>query len=91
MNDDGDIVDWPVDRPCFARPFSGHPGGSVNVIFADGHGDSLSPDIEYRVYQQLLTTHGAKCVDPGVEKSASPTTEIQAIRAAPLLSESDFD
>lgn len=91
MNDDGDTVNWPVNQPCFARPNSTHPSGSVNVIFADGHGDSLSPDIEYVVYQQLLTTHGAKCVDPGVPPSDNPTPEIQIFRDLPLLSESDFD
>lgn len=91
MNDDGDLVNWPVDTPCYARPFSNHPSGSFNVVFADGHGDALSPNIDYKVYQRLMTPHGAKCVDPAVEKTDSPTAEIEMIRQLPMLSESDYD
>ena len=36
----------------------------MNVTFCDGHGQFLRDDIDYTVYQQLMTTNGRKCVDP---------------------------
>jgi len=91
LNDDADIVTWPSDVPCFARPYSNHSGGAFNVVFADGHGGSINPDIDYMVYQALLTSHGAKCIDPGVASGDSPTGEITLFRQRAPLSESDFD
>jgi prepilin-type N-terminal cleavage/methylation domain-containing protein/prepilin-type processing-associated H-X9-DG protein len=43
----------------FARPASTHPE-SVNATFADGSVKPLNMNIEYRVYQQLMTPNGAK-------------------------------
>ena len=40
------------------RPSSNHPGGAVNVIFCDGSGKSLSPQIDPGVYARLLTPNG---------------------------------
>lgn len=40
------------------RPSSNHPGGAVNVIFCDGSGKSLSPEIDPGVYSRLLTPDG---------------------------------
>jgi prepilin-type processing-associated H-X9-DG protein len=37
-----------------ARPSSGHTGG-VNAVFADGHTQFLNEDIEYTIYQALMT------------------------------------
>ena len=37
-----------------ARPSSGHNGG-VNAVFADGHTQFLNEDIEYTIYQALMT------------------------------------
>ena len=42
-----------------ARPSSQHPTG-VNVAFADGHVNFMREDIDYYVYQQLMTPHGKK-------------------------------
>lgn len=94
FNDDGnnDGVapgQWPANQPCFARPYSLHSGGGINTIFADGHGDSLSNQLDYIVYQQLLTTHGAKCIDPANPNDT--TGAIDAFRAAPPLSEADLE
>jgi hypothetical protein len=58
------------------------------VIFADGHGSSLQPTIDYLVYQQLLTPNGAKCVDPS-DWNTIPAA-INAYRKAPLISEKDI-
>jgi prepilin-type N-terminal cleavage/methylation domain-containing protein/prepilin-type processing-associated H-X9-DG protein len=37
-----------------ARPSSGHNGG-VNAVFADGHTQFLNENIEYTIYQALMT------------------------------------
>ncbi len=63
FNFEPDQLQFSESAACYARPNSNHPGDSFNVIFADGHGSSINPDIEYVVYQQLLTSHGAKCLD----------------------------
>ncbi|QDT29949.1 DUF1559 family PulG-like putative transporter [Gimesia panareensis] len=42
------------------RPSSNHPGGAVNVIFCDGSGKWLTPEIDPRVYARLLTPAGEK-------------------------------
>ena len=39
------------------RPSSNHPGG-VNVVFADSHGRFLSDEVDYHVYQHLMTPNG---------------------------------
>lgn len=52
----------------YARPAGAHPE-VFNVVFAGGAAKAISQDIEYRVYQQLMTPNGAKAValdDPGV-------------------------
>ena len=46
----------------FARPASNHPGVFV-VAFAGGAVKAISNEIDYRVYQQLLTPNGAKAAD----------------------------
>ena len=86
-----DVVAFETAIPSFARPDSNHPGG-VNVVFMDGHGQFLREDIDYIVYQQLLTSNGRKCVDPanwGNELMA-PNGIIYQFRAAPPLSETDY-
>ncbi len=42
-----------------ARPSSLHTGG-VNIVFADNSATFLRDDIDYHVYQQLMTPHGAR-------------------------------
>ena len=46
-----------------ARPSSFHSGG-VNIHFADGSGQFLSENVDYRVYQQLMTPHGLQSDAP---------------------------
>jgi prepilin-type processing-associated H-X9-DG protein len=79
--------------PRFARPASNHPNG-VNAAFCDGHTDFVRDNIEYVVYQQLLTANGRKCVDPrdnlaGV-KPTDPNHAIHKFRIAPPLAEEDY-
>jgi prepilin-type processing-associated H-X9-DG protein len=42
-----------------ARPSSGHNGG-VNAVFADGHTQFLNEEIEYTIYQALMTPDTSK-------------------------------
>lgn len=46
-----------------ARPSSNHPG-IVEVGFADGRTSSLTDNLSYHVYQQLMTPHGTKSSMP---------------------------
>ncbi len=45
----------------YARPAGAHPDLFM-VAFCGGNTGSVRSDIDYRVYQQLLTPNGAKCV-----------------------------
>ena len=76
--------------PRFARPASNHSGG-VNVVFADGHTYFLRDDIDYLVYQRLLTTNSKKCVDPeDWTANLNIGDPIDVFRKAPVLSETDY-
>jgi prepilin-type N-terminal cleavage/methylation domain-containing protein/prepilin-type processing-associated H-X9-DG protein len=81
----------PANETLFARPASNHSGG-VNVVFADGHTQFLREDIDYLVYQRLLTSNGKKCVDPRDwgDPIGSTPVDIVDFRRAPVLSESDY-
>ena len=59
-----DAANRPQDLK-YARPSSRH-GGGVVVIFCDGHGRFLSEDIDYRVYQHLMTPDSRAAGVPGV-------------------------
>lgn len=83
-----DIVDFDPTLPRFARPGSSH-GSGANVAFCDGHGTYLRDDIDYVVYQQLMTPNGRKCVDP--TNWSNTGTPINEYRNAPPLNEKDFE
>lgn len=77
--------------PRFARPASAH-GNGVNVTFCDGHGMFLRDDIDYTVYQRLMTTNGKKCVDPiKWTNSLSAGQPIYIFRNKPPLSNQDYE
>jgi prepilin-type processing-associated H-X9-DG protein len=81
---------YPATIPRYARPASAHSGG-VNVAFCDGHGDFLRDDIDYKVYHQLLTANGRKCVDPSAhDKDTAPGGSIYLFRIGPPLAEKDY-
>ena len=48
---------------AFRRPASSHPELFLTV-FVGGNTRAISENLDYRVYQQLLTSKGAKAIDP---------------------------
>jgi prepilin-type N-terminal cleavage/methylation domain-containing protein/prepilin-type processing-associated H-X9-DG protein len=84
-----DATSFDPRSPNFARPASGH-GNGVNVAYCDGHSGFLREDIDYIVYQQLLTPNGRKCADPKDPTANPPSPAIQAFQNAPPLAEQDF-
>ncbi len=64
INQCTDAADRPQDLK-YARPSSRH-GDGVVVIFCDGYGRFLSEDIDYRVYQHLMTPDSRAAGVPGV-------------------------
>ncbi len=80
---------WPPQQTEFARPASNHSGG-VNVVFAGGNTRFIADDIDYLVYQRLLTTNGKKCVDPIAWTPVNLDDPIDIFRKAPVLSETDY-
>lgn len=79
--------------PYFARPASAH-GSGANVAFCDGHTQLLRDDIDYTVYQRLMTAYGGKCDDPASQRGSNPPPlpdVIRQFRTAPPLSNQDFE
>lgn len=75
-------------RPQFyARPASSHPE-VFNVTFAGGNARSINQNIEYRVYQQLMTPNGAKA-DALDYTNADEQSKMKAFMNPPLA-ESDY-
>jgi len=83
-----DLVTFDPTMPRFARPASSHSNG-VNVAFCDGHGSFLSNDIDYVIYQQLLTPNGRKCVNPNKNDDTGPA--MTGFKTAPPLNQNDFE
>lgn len=77
--------------PYYARPASNHPGGVINVIYADNHAGTLSPEIDYVVFQQIMTPNGRDCVNP-VDWTADTANgePIDVFRRSTPVSESDL-
>jgi prepilin-type processing-associated H-X9-DG protein len=92
VSDDAYTLDPVFDpnSPRFARPASNH-GGGVNVVYCDGHAQFMAENIEYVVYQQLLTANGRKCVDPrDHDANLNPGQSIHTFRNARPLSQQDY-
>lgn len=87
FSNDGNAGGFPIDSPEFARPASAHAAGSFNTIFVDGHAQAIAADIDYTVYQRLMTPNGRECVDP---EDHDDLTVISGFRNLAPLSESDF-
>ena len=64
----GDKNNTTANDIIHARPASNHPGICV-FTFCDGHIRTLSEDIDYRVYKQLMTPNGG---NTGVITSPPP-------------------
>jgi prepilin-type processing-associated H-X9-DG protein len=82
-----DLIDFPFATPQYARPASSHSGG-VNAAFCDGNVRFVRDDVDYIVYQALLTPNGRKCVDPTIWNP--PPVPIVTFRSAPPLSEEAY-
>ena len=88
VEDDSDAGVYDSTTAEYARPASAHPGGICNAGFAGGNAKALKADIDYTVYQRLLTTDGTKCVDPDSHTPVSAT--ITTFRTLPPLAADDF-
>lgn len=86
-----DILEFNRLLPCFARPYARHAGNYFNVVYADSHGSSINPDIDYVVYQQIMTPRGSKCVDPHAKRGDSPSEAILEFRTQRPISDDDLD
>lgn len=71
----------------YARPASEH-NAVFNVVFAGGNGKAVSQDIEYRVYQQLMTPDGAKA--DALDYTGNDEKQIMLQFMTPPLAESDY-
>ena len=74
--------------PYYARPASNHLGGVFNVVMASGASRSIEPDIDYVVWQALMTPEGRECVNPRDHDNTAGA--ITTFRNAAPLSASDF-
>ena len=74
INRCGDLEDRPHDIR-YARPSSYHPGGVI-AAFCDGHTQFISDEIDYIVYQHLMTPDdkGAELPRATINLDASPPT-----------------
>ncbi len=72
----------------YARPASAHPG-TFNVVFVGGNTKIINESIAYRVYQQLMTPKGAKCVWPQSPNATMPPAFYNS-DPTQQLSDSDF-
>jgi prepilin-type N-terminal cleavage/methylation domain-containing protein len=86
-----EAADFRPDKPWYARPAANHPAGVFNVVFADGSGRNLAPEIDYDVYQRLLTPNGRKCVDPLNPNADPPSADIQYFRSLAPLSDANLN
>jgi prepilin-type N-terminal cleavage/methylation domain-containing protein/prepilin-type processing-associated H-X9-DG protein len=85
-----ELVDFTTEFPRFARPSSPH-GSGFNAAFCDGHNEFIRDNIDYIVYQQLMTPVGRKCVDPADPTGSGSTgPAITEFRNAPPLAEDSY-
>lgn len=75
-----------VDPKFYARPSSYHPGGVI-ATFCDGHSQFINEQIDYLVYQLLMTPDGANALVAGNDVAPSPVPDW---RTTPLK-EGDLD
>jgi hypothetical protein len=88
INDDPTPPPTDFRSEAYARPSSAHPDLFI-VSMAGGSVRSIRADIEYRVYQQLLTPNGKKCKWTGGPNDTMPNAFYNADPTA-QLKESDL-
>lgn len=79
---------------AFRRPASAHPG-AFNVVFAGGNTRAINEQIEYLVYQQLMTPKGKKAVwkqgsNPPVPEVAKNPSDPRMSFMAKTFSDADY-
>jgi len=79
----------PVSRVAFARPGSAHPDVFLTV-FAGGNTGQISNNIDYSVYQRLMTPYGSKVVDPLNPGDTAPNSPIGLLRQLPTPADSEY-
>lgn len=88
--DDDTTIDYAADGERFARPASVHPEVFI-AAFCGGNTKEISENIDYKVYQQLMTPNGQKVAladDPGsLIENLLPGTDSFML---PPLNESDY-
>jgi prepilin-type N-terminal cleavage/methylation domain-containing protein/prepilin-type processing-associated H-X9-DG protein len=78
--------------PYFSRPSSPHTSGA-NVAFCDGHASFMRDDMDYKVYQALMTPRGSRCEDPTAHvgsNTAAASPAIKTFRTAAPIAEKDI-
>lgn len=78
-----------VDPSLFARPASAHPETFI-AVFAGGNTRQISNNIDYSVYQRLLTPYGSKVIDPAFPGATAPSTPIGNLRQLPTPADSEY-
>jgi prepilin-type N-terminal cleavage/methylation domain-containing protein len=73
----------------YARPSSYHPGGFM-IVMADGSTKFVAGTIEYEVYARLMTSHGAKYLEPGLLQGAGNPIPNLFLEQTETISEDDF-
>ncbi|NLE61917.1 MAG: DUF1559 domain-containing protein [Planctomycetes bacterium] len=68
-----DALDETTVQPYYSRPSSYHPGGVV-ATFCDGHSQFINEEIDYLVYQLLMTPDGANAYTAGEIAPRTPDT-----------------
>ncbi len=78
--------DFIVFGQAFARPASAHPE-VFNAVFVGGNAKSVAENIDYRIYQQLMTPNGNKAVN---WENGSDNALMRAAFSTLPLSDSEF-
>ncbi len=69
-----------------AHPSSRHPGVFMAVM-CDGSVNAVDINIDYQVYGKLMSSHGKKCYDPGINPPANGVMPQPAYQGQTLTAE----
>jgi prepilin-type N-terminal cleavage/methylation domain-containing protein/prepilin-type processing-associated H-X9-DG protein len=92
INDTTNVIPFMALRPYFSRPSSPHTSGA-NVAFCDGHASFMRDDMDYKVYQALMTPRGSRCEDPlnhVGSNTGGASLPIKTFRQAAPIAEKDI-
>ena len=83
----GNFIDASALGKPFARPASSHPELFI-AAFVEGNTRSINANIEYRVYQQLMTPRGNKAVYPNLDNAGN--SDMRNVFMLRPLSDADY-